>query len=164
MSGNVKIETSSPNQLQGGVTNETRRGNETNRKVTDSMAFGSSRFCKGDAVTSSSSQQSPVAPNTANGAGSREHASVSGLSVTGREQERATPVDRRTIVGSQPGDSRRVAGDTAKASLTQASEGDGSGPRSHAGQAGSIGRSGTTNGSFGNNYHSQSWPEEDAGD
>jgi hypothetical protein len=44
----------------------------------------------------------------------------------------AKPVDRRTITGSYPGDSRLNKGDTAKASLNQAA--DNGGPRARMGQ------------------------------
>lgn len=144
----TKTQTTAVGSLPGGV--DEIRGSETDRAVTDSMSFGSSRFCKGANIEANSA---PVA--------ARDGQNV--LGVTGRSQERARPVDAKQV-GSNPGDHRAKVGDVAKSSLTQAAEGDGSGPRSHTGQAPTIGKSGAVNGAFGKDFKSQTWPEVDAGD
>lgn len=119
-----KTQDSSPDQLGGGNNFVDRRGNESSQSFPLSGRSGVN-------VDSSSSQQRPVAPNVKDSSG-REAASVSGMSVTGRAQEAAKPVDFKTITGSYAGDHRSPSKDTAKDSLNRAA--DNGGPRSAPGQ------------------------------
>jgi|SRR5580692_9266577 hypothetical protein len=78
-----------------------------------------------------------------------------GATVTGRQQERAKPVDAKCIEGSYPGDTRK-SGDTAAASLQRAANGVG-GVRGPAGQF-PNGKRDATLGSFSNDSANQTFP------
>jgi hypothetical protein len=67
-------------------------------------------FCRGVEVPASNGQQSPVKPNDANGAGNRPSELVGNMSLGGVNVS-VRPVDRRTILGSTPGDSRAKGAD-----------------------------------------------------
>jgi hypothetical protein len=155
----IKIQTTAPDQLAGGqapLTPPERRGNE----------FPQSFPLTGRPGVQVDNDQpaSTVSPNNANGAGSRPSANVSGLNAGAGRGIAVKPVDRRTIQGSTPGDSRTPSADTAKSSLHQAAEGQG-GPRSSTGQF-PNGRADTAGkgGAFGNEHSNQSYPTPDNGD
>jgi hypothetical protein len=80
-------------------------------------------FCRGVEVGASSSAVSGGAKNDLN----------LGATVTGRQQERAKPVDFRSVEGSYAGDHRSKPGDVAAASLAKAASN--GGPRAAVGQA-----------------------------
>lgn len=103
----------------------------------------------------------PIAPNNANGAASRPSASVSGLNAGSGLGVAVKPVDRRTIEGSTPGDSRCKPGDTAAASVQRAANG--AGVRGAVGQF-PNGKRDATLGSFSKDHANQSYPTPDAGD
>jgi hypothetical protein len=105
-----------------------------------------------------------VSPNNEAGAASRTKEDVSGMNAGSGRSIAVTPVDRKTIQGSYPGDSRRSPGDTARAALHQAAEGQG-GPRSSTGQF-PNGKNDTAGkgGAFGNEHSNASYPEVDSGD
>lgn len=90
-------------------------------------------FCRGTEVGASS--QSSTARTSPNEKAPSDSASInSGMSVSGRQPERARPVDSRTIEGSYAGDHRAPSRDTAAASLGAAS-GSSKDPRAAVGQA-----------------------------
>jgi hypothetical protein len=156
----VPIQTTSLNELKGGqkpLTSDDRRGNEHVSQVFPLTGR------PGTPVDNDQPART-ISPNNANGAASRPSASVSGLNAGSGRAIAVKPVDRRTIEGSTPGDSRRNPGDTAKSSLTQAAEGQG-GPRSSRNQF-PNGRADTAGkgGSFGKEHANCSYPEVDNGD
>jgi len=104
---------------------------------------------------------SAVKPNLENGAASRPSASVSGLNAGSGLGVAVKPVDRRTIEGSTPGDSRCKPGDTAAASVQRAANG--AGVRGPVGQF-PNGKRGATLGSFSKDHANQSYPTPDNGD
>ena len=157
----VPIQKSAPDQLAGGV----QLPLEGSQEQYDRAGYkGSQTFPlsgrSGVNVESSNGQQSPVAPNVANGAGSRPKESVSGMSVTGREQQNARRVDQVNVVDSQRHQVAGKQGDTAAASLREAG---GHGPRKPAGQF-PNGRRDKKLGSFSGDHSDQSFPEIDNGD
>lgn len=126
----IKIQDSADDQLPGGQAPLTQP-ERTGASNVDTMSF-----CRGvEVAAGSQNNASPVKPGLVNGVSpsNRESASVSGMCVAGRAQESAKPVDRRTIEGSYPGDSRSKPGDTAAASLRSAA--DNGGVRQPVGQA-----------------------------
>lgn len=151
-----KIQTTAPDQLQGGDHFVERRGNEASQVFPLTGKPGS--------PINNDQAASTVSPNTANGAASRPKESVSGMNAGSGRAIDVKRVDRRTIEGSTPGDHRAPSKDVAKASLTQAAEGQG-GPRSSTGQF-PNGRADTAGkgGSFGNEHADRSYPEIDNGD
>jgi hypothetical protein len=139
-----KIQTTAPDALTGGQHPLTeRRGNEA--------PVGSLGFCRGVNVEASSAPYQGKARNDLNLTSQ----------VSGRELERAKPVDRRTIQGSTPGDSRLKPGDTAAASLRQAANGEG--VRGPVGQT-PNGKRDATLGSFSKDHADGSYPVPDNGD
>lgn len=160
MSSEFPIQTTSLNELKGGqrpLVSDDRRGNEHVSQVFP-LTGRPGKQVDNDQVAST------VSPNNANGAASRPSASVSGMNAGSGRGITVTPVDRRTIEGSTPGDSRRNPGDVAKGSLHQAAEGQG-GPRTSSGQF-PNGRADTAGkgGSFGNQHSNQPYPAPDNGD
>jgi hypothetical protein len=159
MSDNPKIQTSSPNDLQGGqhslppdVLKSTHGFDASNQN--------SLSFCRGTNIEASSSTITAKTSPTPNNSPSDLNA---GLQVGGRANEQAPHVDEKVIEGSGgAGSDFRKSGDTAKSSLWQAAVGAG-GPRNRVGQF-PQGKSDANNGSFGKDYKSQEFPTPDNGD
>lgn len=156
----VPIQTTSLNELAGGERELTpppeRRGNEFPQNFPLSGRQG--------VQVDNDVQVATVSPNNANGAASRDKGDISGMNAGRGRGITVRPVDCRTIAGSTPGDHRAPSKDVAKASLTQAAEGQ-DGPRSSTGQF-PNGRADTAGkgGSFGNQHANCSYPEVDSGD
>lgn len=94
------IQTTAPDELQGGQAPLAPDSKKSTHGF-DSADQNSLSFCRGQNVEAGSGNNGrAVSPNNANGAASRESASVSGMCVSGRQQESAKLVDRRTIEGS----------------------------------------------------------------
>ena len=102
----IPIQNSAPDQLAGGQAplTDSRRGNEA------SQAFPLSGRIGTPVEASSRDSNAKVSRGNVNGVGPQvDSVTTSGMSVTGRAQEAARPVDSRTIQGSYPGDHRAKA-------------------------------------------------------
>jgi hypothetical protein len=162
----VPIQKSAPDQLAGGQRLPLEGSDEQYNRAgyKGSQTFPLSGR-SGVNVESSNGQQSPVAPNVANGAGSRPKESVSGMSVKGRAQENARRVDQVNVVDGQRHQVAGKQGDTAAASVREAAVGAGS-PRAPRGQF-PNGKRDAKLGSFSKDHADQSFPgnlnDSDAG-
>lgn len=138
--------------------------NDSERKSTHGGVFDQNTmsFCRGQNVQGRAA--SLCNPNDADGAASRPFANVDGMACDSPVAPTVTPVDRRTIEGSYPGDSRSKPGDTAASSLAKSANG--AGPRGPAGQF-PNGRRDATLGSFSKDSANQTFPgnvgDSDAG-
>jgi len=104
----IKIQESSPDYLAGGQTPEQALAADLRSRQGHNCPQNTMSICRGQEVAARSETTGPNRPGLVNGVfpANRPSDLNAGLSVSGRAQESARPVDRRTIEGSTPGDSR----------------------------------------------------------